>query len=567
MRVDEFLVDFLISKGVTDAFGIPGGVILDFLYAMDRRKDELTPHLCYHEQGAAFAALGYAQTKQSLGVAYATRGPGITNMVTAIADAYYDSVPLMVVTAHAVKKQNMSMRIEYDQELDILPMMQGITKYVTRIDSVDELDQKLSLAYAYAMEGRKGPVVIDILSSLFSKEMAGSTWIATTQEEDIARSTAETAVEQILSELRKAKRPLILIGDGVKQAGVAALTHTVLEKMNIPVISSRAAHDVVSDLSCYYGFVGSHGIRCANFLIAHADMLLCLGNRMSFPVESESFGPVFTQKRTVRVDIDRAEFMRAVPNSMCIQIDLQELIPQLSRSDFSDLNCSKWAECCSEIRNCLWNVDQKEHIQRLMRCLLQDTYSAVVTCDVGNHEFWVSHAAVYAKVAKQFLYSKSFGALGCSIPKAIGAYYASKKPVLCITGDQGMQMNIQELQYISVHRMPIHILVINNHASGMIRSRELDKGMPYLLHTTKNSGYGVPDLVQLAHMYGFAYQRLDTNGGNMNPVMSVPSLNEFSVEETIGLDPSLPRGNKCWNLRPGLKPELMDRLQKILQSE
>ena len=128
-------------------------------------------------------------------------------------------------------------------------------------------------------------------------------------------------------------------------------------------------------------------------------------------------------------------------------------------------------------------------------------------------------------------------------------------------------MNIQELQYISVHRLPIHILVINNHASGMIRSRELDKGMPYLLHTTKNSGYGVPDLVQLAHMYGFAYQRLDTNGGNMNPVMSVPSLNEFSVEETIGLDPSLPRGNKCWNLRPGLKPELMDRLQKILQSE
>lgn len=562
MRVDEFLVDYLISKGVTDVFGIPGGVILDFLYAMDARKEELTPHLCFNEQGAAYAALGYAQTKQALGVAYATRGPGITNMVTTIADAYYDSSPLMIITAHGVQTQNTDMRIEYDQELDVSRMFSDITKYTVRIDSVEQFEEELHQAYMCAVSGRKGPVVVDILSSLFSKEINVALKKIEEQEECDDFTQAITVVEKILSELSDAKKPVILIGDGIKQAGMAEVSYDLLQKLNIPVISSRAAHDIVADLPCYYGFVGSHGTRYANFILAKADVLITLGNRMSFPVHSESFRSIFDEKKTIRIDIDSAEFMRDIPNSICFQADIKSVLLELERADISCLAFEQWNKFCVEVYRYLWDVDQKQHIKSLMQLLERDTYSTVVSCDVGNHEFWISHAAVYAKIKKNFLYSKSFGGLGCSIPKAIGAYYASKHPVLCVTGDQGMQMNIQELQYISMHRIPINIVVINNHASGMIRSRELDRGKKYLLHTTKESGYGVPNLEKLASTYGLTYFKANNN--TFNSVTEFPCLTEFHVDDSIGLDPSLPRGNQCWDMVPELCLKKREKLKNII---
>ena len=182
MKAADWIIDFLISKGVTDTFGLPGAVVLELLYAMDRRKPELTPHLSYHEQGAAFAACGYAQATGKLGVAYATRGPGMTNMLTAVADAYYDSVPVMFFTAHSSGRKRPEMRVENNQEIDTVALATGITKYAVRIDDAAELQRELQKAYAAAMTGRKGPVFLDIASAMLRQEITPETMPA--QEED-----------------------------------------------------------------------------------------------------------------------------------------------------------------------------------------------------------------------------------------------------------------------------------------------------------------------------------------------------------------------------------------------
>lgn len=564
MKVADYLVDYLIRQGVTDAFGIPGGVILDLLYAMDARMEELTPHLCFHEQGAACAAVGYAQAKKKLGVAYATRGPGFTNMITTIADAYYDSVPLMIITAHSVSKQINEMRIEFDQELNPISMVADITKYAVRVDSEFELQKQLNRAYHEATSGRMGPVVLDILSSIFSKDITINLQIETEICTSEQTRDINTVVENILSSIQQSKRPVFLIGDGIKQVGMSEMLYTFISESEIPVISSRAAHDIACGLPNYYGFVGSHGTRFANFVLCKADLLIALGNRMSFPVNSESFGPIFNTIRTIRIDIDTSEFLREIPNTDCYSADLKELIPLLCQKKVQCAGLIDWIKVCSEIRANLWDCDQEPHIKYLMEYLEKDNNSSIVTCDVGNHEFWVSHAAVYAKIKKEFLYSKSFGMLGCSIPKAIGAYYATKKPVLCITGDQGMQMNIQELQYIAMHNIPICVFVINNHASGMIRSREIDKGKTYLLHTTQNSGYGVPNLGKLAELYGLKYYRCNKNKYVDNTFYSnLPALIEMEVDDTIGLNPSLPRGKECWDMIPSCEKSILEKIMQL----
>ena len=219
MKAADWIVDFLISKGVTNTFGLPGAVVLELLYAMDRRKPELTPHLNYHEQGAAFAACGYAQATGKLGVAYATRGPGMINMLTAVADAYYDSTPTMFFTAHNSEIKRPEMRVENNQEIDTVTLASSVTKYAVRIDDVAELRRELRKAYAIANTGRKGPVFLDIASSVLRQEVDPD---AMPDQKTVQTPDVSEISDKIAAKLRKAKRPVILIGAGVRQSGTEA---------------------------------------------------------------------------------------------------------------------------------------------------------------------------------------------------------------------------------------------------------------------------------------------------------------------------------------------------------
>ena len=562
MKAADWIVDFLISQGVTDAFGLPGAVILDLLYAMDRRKPALTPHLSYHEQGAAFAACGYAQATGKLGVAYATRGPGMTNMLTAIADAYYDSIPVMFFTAHSSRKKRPEMRVENNQEIDTVAIASGVAKYSVRIDEVSELQREIQKAYVAATTGRKGPVFLDIASSVLRQEISAD---AMSVKENSSPANIGMIADEIAAKVREAARPVILIGNGVRQSGTVRTVRELAEKIGIPVLSSRTAHDVIPDSSMYYGFIGSHGTRYGNFILSKADLILALGNRMAFPQNSKSFRPIVEKAITIRVDIDESEFLREIPGSICYKADLQTLLPELLKKNFSYSNKDYWIGVCKKLKQSLNQWDKTPIIDALMHIVRAAEKENALVCDVGNHSFWVTNACTYSNAQNRVLYSNSFGTLGSALPKAIGAYYGTGRPVICFSGDQGFQMNIQELQAISQCRLPVTIVVINNFASAMIRERE-DKQYPYFVHTTKRSGYEVPDLQALASAYQLEYLCVEDLGKFLNEDFAIgmhPRLVELQVDEAEVLRPNLPQGRRCQDLAPSIPEEWYQRLEKL----
>ena len=558
MNVAEYLVEFLYGKKVTDAFGVPGGVVLDFIYAMKHSEGKITPHLCFHEQAAGFAANGYAQTCGKLGVAYATRGPGITNMLTAVADAYYDSIPVFYITAHGIIPQENGMRIEADQEFNPVPAFKHVTKYAVRIDSIEEVQKCLFTAYKEAMSGRKGPVLLDFNSKLFSKEI----------EKDVQCDCSDetidgTEIKNLLkAELTKAKHPIFLIGDGINQAGMREEYRNVLRALNIPVLSSRFSQDIMQSCENYFGYIGSHATRYSNFILSKTDLIISLGNRMSFPVDSKSFKPIFEKAKVLRFDIDDAEFNRIVPNSITLKIELHQLLEAIKDLQHNEYGNKEWLEICQTIRAELGDYDISEPVEKCAAVLRNSSNECTLVADVGNNEFWVSRAYAYSKVTNRLLFSKSFGALGCGLPKAIGVYYATRKPAIAIVGDQGLQINIQELQYISTNRIPIVLVVINNQTSGMIKDREKQKYKGELIHTNCDTGYGLPDLKRLADAYGIAYAEYDEVAAIMDNV-SEPMIVNVPISEEIGLEPNLPFGNVCQNLYPALEDELYKQLESM----
>lgn len=555
MTVSEYLVDYLIRYNVTDAFGLPGGVILDFMYAMKAREGEINPHLSYHEQAAAFAAVGYAQASGNLGVAYATRGPGFTNMITAIADAYCDSVPTLFITSHAAEL-NSAMRLSANQEIDTCAMVEKVTKFCKRIDSVEDFAASLEFACQLATTGRKGPVFLDIASKLWKKEVPSLASHAEVDKNDNIDYSG--IISDVSTLVKQASRPIILIGDGVNQNKVVEQFNCFAEKAGIPVLSSRYAHNVMGNSNLYYGYIGGFGVRYANFILSKADLIISLGNRLNFPLKSETYSNIPNQAKIVRFEIDEGELSKEIPNALSYKVDIKELLPVLASSVIDFGEHSSWILVCDQIRKDLWDEDVDNTVSAIER-IMNAIPDASILNDVGVNEFWVSRACAHVMRAGSILYSKSFATLGCSMVKAIGAYYATKKPVLCYIGDQGFQMNSQELHYIAQHQLPITIVVLNNSVSGMIRDKEVT-AYSKTLHSTSADEYQIPNLKMLAEAYGLAYQELDTVSHNDFTIENLPTIINLRIDSDLRLKPTLPRGHKPQDMVPALEDERYNRL-------
>lgn len=564
MRVDDWIVDCLIDNGVTDVFGIPGVVVMDFLYAVDRKKPHIIPHLNYHEQGAAFAAVGYAQSTGKLGVAYATRGPGVTNMLTAIADAYYDSIPSLFITAHSTLNIEANMRVMDNQEIDTVALAKRVTKKAVRIDALEILQDEIIEAIRLATTGRPGPVFLDIYNALFSKEVEKKHYAT---KKDMSENTEMSEmIETVKNHISEAKRPVLLIGNGVRGKENVALINELASSWKIPILSSRGAQDIVPNSKMYYGFIGSRATRESNFILSKADMIIAIGNRMAFPLKSKSFNQIVEKAYTIRIDVDATEFSRDIPNSKCFIISAEKAIKALLSEKIVYNGSEKWLEVCDNLKSELNQWDRNVIISNIMKLIDSRFSDSSLVCDVGNHSFWITTAYAYSRSSSRIMYSGSFGTLGSALPKSIGAYYATRRPVICFTGDQGVQFNIQELQYISMHRLPITIVILNNFSSGMIMEREIKKYGDYLVHTTLDSGYGFPDFEKVANCYGIGYMRVEPTEEfeiGENYLGKVPTIVEFMIDRNTELTPSLPIGKPCQDLSPEIDRELYKKLDKL----
>ncbi|WP_300657354.1 thiamine pyrophosphate-binding protein [uncultured Acetatifactor sp.] len=560
----DFIVEYLIHKGITDVFGYPGGMVTYLMDSFSRHSDCISAHVTYHEQGAAFAACGYAQASGKAGVAYATSGPGATNLITGICNAYFDSIPTLFITGQVnanEAKGGYGVRQRGFQETDIVSMVKPVTKYAVYVEKVGSLPGELEKAYSMATTGRKGPVLLDIPMNVFREQVEVSG--ATAQEQEAPRDIADV-VESASAAVRHSVSPVLLIGAGVKAAGCEEGVRKAAKRLGIPVVSSMIAFDVMQDDPHYYGFIGAYGTRAANFIAAKSDLVISVGSRMDIRqvgFHREGFAP---DAKIIRFDVDPGELDYPVhANEAQFCMDMESTVRVLEALE-GGRDYGAWISVCDEIRRLLSAID-KDSAGRMMESVGEGIpEDAVITTDVGQNQVWVAQA-LKVKSGQKVLFSGGHGAMGYSLPAAIGACYGSgKKPVYCITGDGGLQMNIQELQFIAREHLPIKIVVLNNNALGMIRHFQEMYFDGRYFQTRPEGGYVAPDFARIAEAYGIRSKRVEADRMEGYALTDdAPELLEVLIHGDTYVLPKLEFGKPNQDQEPLIDRDLYERIMKM----
>lgn len=503
MKLSDYIVEYLIKKEITDVFGYPGGMIAHLMDSFNKYEQFIKAHTNYHEQAAAFAACGYAQSSGKVGVAYATSGPGATNLVTGICHAYFDSVPCVFITGQVntfESKKDYSIRQRGFQETDIISIVKKVTKYSVYIDKKENIKYHLDKAFFLANEGRPGPVLLDIPMNILRSEIEPQHLKGYTSK---FYNADPTNYDAIAKQIKKSKRPCILLGNGVKTANYQKTAKSIVDKIQIPVLTSMIAFDVISDSKWNFGFIGAYGSRCANFIAAKSDLIISIGSRMDIRQVGafrEKFAPDAT---IIRFDIDKNELSYKVhDNEIDVCCSIGEAFNTIS-SIIESKNYIEWRFVCKKIREKLKNIDYNGFPNHQISAISQKVPdNAIITTDVGQNQVWIAQSFCLKK-NQIFLFSGSFGAMGYSLPAAIGAYYGSNgKPIFCFCGDGGFQMNIQELQYVIREKIPIKIIILNNNSLGMMRHFQEMYFDSNFFQTIPEQGYTSPDFSKIASAYG-----------------------------------------------------------------
>ena len=498
MKASDYIVEYLLRQNITDVFGYPGGMVTHLMDSLS--KFPIKSHVTYHEQGAAFAACGYAQTTGKVGVAYATSGPGATNLITGICNAYFDSIPTLFITGQVNTfeyKGELGVRQRGFQETDIVSIVSPVTKYAVRITDATKLKWYLDYAFYIAQEGRRGPVLLDIPMDIFRADIDPQSM----EGFEAPVYNRDTSFDKLKEALSKASRPVILAGSGIKTSNAADKFNEVIRKHDIPVVTTMLAVDTAKDS---YGFIGAYGTRTANFIVAKSDLVISLGARLDVRqtgARRENFAP---DAVIVRVEIDAGELsLRVHDDEIQIHADVNDVLDTLLEADTRDL--TGWNDVCRKIREELKDIDDRlpnKYVSRISELIPENS---VITTDVGQNQVWVAQS-FKVKDGQRIFFSGGHGAMGYSLPAAIGCALADGKAVYSFQGDGGIQMNIQELQTIARENLPVKIILFNNSALGMIRHFQEMYFEDNYVQTVPSGGYTVPDFGAIAAAYKIPYR-------------------------------------------------------------
>lgn len=541
MKVSDYVAEFLAHAGCTHVFGYPGGAVTHLLDSLYKTPGIRFVGTC-HEQGAAFAAEGYARLKGAPGAAMATSGPGATNLLTGVGSAYFDSIPVLYLTGQVNTyeyKEDRNVRQLGFQETDIVSVAKPITKYAVRVTDPSRIRFELEKAVSVAVSGRPGPVLLDLPMDVQRAEVEPEKLEGFPEE---APALPVPDVDPIVGLLSRSERPVLLAGGGIRLSGAAERFREIAGKLNVPVVSSLMGLDVCGGEN-FFGMIGSYGCRCANYIAANADLILAVGTRL----DTRQTGTVpesFARGATlVRVDVDAGELEHRIrPDELQIRSDAKVFLEHLSeRLDEVRPAAEEWLEAAREYRRRYQPGAETGAFgpNRLLEHLSSFLGPDDAVClDVGQNQMWAAQSLRLS--GQRLLVCGGMGAMGFSLPCAIGAWYAGcPGTVYAITGDGGMQMNLQELGVLSRERIPVKVIVLNNRCLGMIRQFQ-DLYFEGRRRATVED-YRAPDFCRIAAAYGIPALRAEDDPGGVRELLRSPgpALIEFSLPQTTRVLPKL----------------------------
>ncbi len=577
MKLSDYIVNFLEKKGIHDFFGYQGTMIAHFVDSIEKNPNTRN-HSCYNEQGAAFAACGYAQTTKSCACAYATSGPGAANLLSGVAEAYFDSLPVIFLTGQLNTYEYTKIpgiRQHGFQEMDVVSMAKPVTKYAVQITDEKEIVKELNKAYHLAITGRMGPVLLDLPMNIQRGQVNEPVYDM--EFEETEKDESREAAQAIQEALSRAKRPVILLGNGVREKDASLLLEKFAGPLEIPVVTSvLAKSELAFDHPLNFGCIGSaYGHRYANMIVnAKSDLLLCFGISLC-PRQTGVNAAGFAQNaKILRVDIDEVNLQRRIHEDASMELafaaDTGKVIAFLAQESYPEKTFALWGKVCKEIKNTLQDVDnhmEELYPNRLLGEVSKALGSAdVVSVDVGQHMIW-SYQAFQNREGQKLLFSGGHGAMGYALPAAIGAYYATEKPVACICGDGAFQMNIQELQWVKRENIPVRILVLNNQALGLIRQQQKDYFDGVFAGASEEGGFTSCQFAEVAKGYGIAAaQVFYGEAAEKLPGLlkgKGPILVEILLENSTCAYPKTCLGEPIHNQRPYMDKEIYEKMLQL----
>ncbi|MBP2630525.1 MAG: thiamine pyrophosphate enzyme binding domain protein [Firmicutes bacterium] len=567
MKLSDYVMQFLADKGVKNVFMLPGGGCMHLADSLGKNKD-LEYVCCLHEQAAAIAAESYAQHTNDLGAVLVTTGPGGTNAITGLTAAWIDSTPVMFISGQVKRSDLMGtsgVRQMGPQEVNIVPIVESVTKYAETVMEPQNIKYVLEKAYHFAMTGRKGPVWIDVPLDVQAAEIDVDTLQGFGVENEKTVVSGES-ICKITEMIKTAKRPLILAGNGIKLANAVDIFKVFADKTQIPVLLTWKSIDMLSDdYPNYFGCPGGMGHRYANFILQNADLLIVLGSRLDCSLTAfnhENFAP---KARKVMVDIDHTEIDKM---QMSIEVkiiaDIKIVLEELNEKSYEiDVNVNReWLTYCRKVKEKYPVVlpeyyEDQEYVNAYAfvdELCKQLTEEDIIVPESSGGAGEITYQALRIKLGQKVKNAAGLGSMGFGVPYALGACFANdKKRTILINGDGAFQLNIQELATIAQHNLPIKIFIWNNNGYASIMSTQRNFFEGNYVASNEDSKLYLPNISKVAEAYGFKTFQLDKSADLKFTITTVlntegPVLCEIKVSPDQITSPrvkamKLPNGN------------------------
>lgn len=556
MKISDFIIEELNKNGVDKVFGYIGGMITHLVDSINSNKN-IGMINAITEQGAGFMAEGYSRCSNKLGVAIATSGPGATNLVTPIANCFFDSTPVLFITGQVNTYEYQQYPIKQCgfQETNIVDIVKPITKYAKMITNADDIKYEIQKAISIANSGRKGPVLLDIPMDI------QRTKIDICKLKCYEKTVEINDYKSIKEDLEKSKKPLILIGNGINLSNAQDELKEFLDKTQIPVVQSLLGVDcVLSDYGYNMGLIGTYGNRYGNFALCNCDTLIIMGSRFDI---RQSGGDIdcFKNKKIIHIDIDETELNCRKFKKNTINCDAKEFLKKACHEEIA-VNISAWHKKCLNLKE-MYSDNITKYLPNKILSMLFDELKEndKISTDVGQNQVWTAQSA---KIKKgQRLYSSGgHGCMGFALPSAIGATFTGARAI-AIAGDGGMQMNIQELEVIKRRNLPVKIIVMNNNNLAMVRAfQELYFDNKF---ASTVEDYSAPDFEKIAKSYGIKAKTIIAEQLTKKDFEEflkddIPMLLNIGLPIKTQVEPRLQFGNSIENMHPLLDEKEIERI-------